>query len=454
MKKYFFKKSLGFTIVLLVFIFTFAPIPSGINIANNKKTSNGEWERFEYGQYPGEEPYGLGDYYLSAGCDLSEEASYITKDINLDGLSIATIGFSYYFSGHGVAIVAIYSGGHGSSYWEETIFFLQSSSPQQIDDFETTISPDSYYDSSEVYLEFYYFNDYGPSFPSFSIDDVYINEIGYFYSFEVNDGTLSGYVTDPLLNPIEGALIKVYFHGTYEEDCSDENGYYHVTNIPICYCMKNCTCSKEGYKTEWVLLGISENTTYDFILYPDDPYPIFNGSQCNGWFNSLVTASFVFDPENVAEIWYRYNGSNWISYLEPFIISEEGFFNFEWHWFDFEGIQSYIYDLDLYIDRTPPDFYIEKEKIGFNKWSILITTWDNLSGMDFAEFYINGVLMHIDDAPPYEFFYITSHNYKFKVMSYDIACNIGEISISFTKNIFYKSIVSNFLLLKNRFLFK
>lgn len=84
--------------------------------------------------------------------------------------------------------------------------------------------------------------------------------------FEFNNGTLSGFVTDTLANPIEGALIRVHFHGTYEEDYSDETGYYHVTNIPICYCMKNCTCSKEGYKTEWVLLSIAEDTTYDFIL--------------------------------------------------------------------------------------------------------------------------------------------------------------------------------------------
>ena len=29
-----------------------------------------------------------------------------------------------------------------------------------------------------------------------------------------NDGTLSGYVTDPSGNPIDGALIRVHFHGT------------------------------------------------------------------------------------------------------------------------------------------------------------------------------------------------------------------------------------------------
>ena len=75
----------------------------------------------------------------------------------------------------------------------------------------------------------------------------------------INDGSLLGYVNDKSGNPIEGALVRVYFHGTYEEDYSDSTGYYHVINIPICYCYKNATCSKEDYKTEWVLLGIAEN---------------------------------------------------------------------------------------------------------------------------------------------------------------------------------------------------
>ena len=82
------------------------------------------------------------------------------------------------------------------------------------------------------------------------------------------EGTLSGYVNDTNMDPIEGALVRVYFHGTYEENYSDETGHYHVTNIPICYCMKNCTASKEGYYTDWVLMGIVEDSWYDFVLEP------------------------------------------------------------------------------------------------------------------------------------------------------------------------------------------
>jgi len=85
---------------------------------------------------------------------------------------------------------------------------------------------------------------------------------------DINNGTLSGYVTDTFMNPIEGVRVRVHFHGTYEENYTDSTGYYHVTNIPLCWCVKNATASKQGYITEWVLLIINETTTHDFVLKP------------------------------------------------------------------------------------------------------------------------------------------------------------------------------------------
>jgi hypothetical protein len=90
------------------------------------------------------------------------------------------------------------------------------------------------------------------------------------YTDFLDDGNLSGYVYDSNMEPIEGARVRVYFHETYEEDYTDSSGYYHVTNIPICWCMKNATASKEDYVTEWVYLSIGESTTYNFILESDD----------------------------------------------------------------------------------------------------------------------------------------------------------------------------------------
>jgi len=87
----------------------------------------------------------------------------------------------------------------------------------------------------------------------------------------INKGTLSGYVNDSSMNPIKGARVRVHFHGTYEENYSDSSGYYTVDNIPICYCLKNCTAHKKGYKTTWTLLAVDENTIHDFVLAKNKP---------------------------------------------------------------------------------------------------------------------------------------------------------------------------------------
>ena len=89
------------------------------------------------------------------------------------------------------------------------------------------------------------------------------------YSIHIDEnGTLSGYVTDSAMNPIKGAKVRVYFHETYEENYTDSSGYYHVTNIPLCYCLKNATVSKKGYISEYVLLSIDETTIHNFVLTP------------------------------------------------------------------------------------------------------------------------------------------------------------------------------------------
>ena len=47
----------------------------------------------------------------------------------------------------------------------------------------------------------------------------------------VNNGSISGFVNDSIGNPIEGVRVRVDFHETFEEDFTDESGYYNVVNI-------------------------------------------------------------------------------------------------------------------------------------------------------------------------------------------------------------------------------
>ena len=106
----------------------------------------------------------------------------------------------------------------------------------------------------------------------------HITSATYKSNITLNNGTLSGHVTDSEDNPIEGARVRVYFHDTYSENYSDSTGYFHVTNISICNCTKNATCSKEGYNSVWVYLGIWYNTTYDFVLTSKGDWLYVGGS--------------------------------------------------------------------------------------------------------------------------------------------------------------------------------
>jgi len=253
------------------------------------------------------------------------------------------------------------------------------------------------------------------------------------------NGTLSGFVRDSSANPIEGALVRVYFHEEYRENYSDSTGYYHVTDIPICYCLKNATCSKEGYRTEWVLLSIYENSTYDFTLFPLGPcYPVFNGTMGCGWYISPVEVSFVYDPEEVAEIWYNYKG--WHNYSEPFIIDEEGVITVDFYWIDYEGVQSPIQNFTVYIDQTPPIIELKWEvyKEGYG-WYVkfILTADDTLSGMaPRLDIYINDLLLEtieVWDWENVEFFIQWSKNFKyctFGFMCFDNAGNMAYESVN------------------------
>lgn len=242
-----------------------------------------------------------------------------------------------------------------------------------------------------------------------------------------NEGTLSGYVTDPSMNPIEGALVRVYFHGMYEEDYTDENGYYYVDNIPICYCYKNATCSKDGYETEWVLLSITENTTYDFVLNPIDLpcYPVINGTiGDNGWYISCVSICFVInDP--VDAIYYRIDGGTWEIYTTPGVIKicEDDEHAFEWY-FVYQGNQSDIYSVDFKIDQTPPEVTILKERIGY-KIKITVIAEDETSGINRVEFYLDGMLQYTLYEPPYEVFVMVPGFFHIiRITVYDNAGNV------------------------------
>ena len=108
------------------------------------------------------------------------------------------------------------------------------------------------------------------------------------YSIHIDEnGTLSGYVKDISMNPMEGVVIRAYCDENYYENVSDSSGYYYIDNISFISNRHSVCVFKTGYKTIWVKVRITENTKYDFVLtsietiYVDDDNTAgpWNGTQ-------------------------------------------------------------------------------------------------------------------------------------------------------------------------------
>lgn len=240
----------------------------------------------------------------------------------------------------------------------------------------------------------------------------------------INNGTLSGYVTDINMSPIEGALIRVNFHESYEENYSDENGYYHVSNIPICYCYKNVSCSKEGYKTGYVHMPILENSTYNFVLESCGYSFVIDGDFGeNGWYVNPVWIIFSFDLDVVESVYFRINADEWILYTEPYYFDELGEHDLEYYVVLIGGEISDIFGpYDFKIDYTLPVISnVEVEKIDWNTHKVTADVSDEVSGIERVEFYIDGVFQESIKEEPWEFLWSDTGRFTLQIMVYDYA---------------------------------
>ncbi len=250
------------------------------------------------------------------------------------------------------------------------------------------------------------------------------------------EGSLSGYVTDMQMNPLSGALVHVTFHNTYAENYSDFNGYYHVSNIPLCYCLKNATCSKPGYHTQWVLLSISENTTYNFILTAlnETCYPMFNGTMGNnGIYTSCVNVTFVING-NVDAVFYKLDGGMWTEYSGTFEVCQSGIHILSWYW-TVQGEESQTLSMNLRIDREVPTLQVSSEWMIFPITArIIAEASDDNSGIDRVEFLVDDDLFYVTYESPYEAI-LNIHPpiflpYPVKVIAFDSAGNQANATLS------------------------
>jgi len=215
--------------------------------------------------------------------------------------------------------------------------------------------------------------------------------------------------------------------------------------------------SIESAKPEEYIKG--ENSLFNHLMFlnQDPPcYPIFNGTQGdNGIFITPVNVTFIFDPEIVAEIYYKIGDGIWILYTEPFVIYEQGDIGLYWYCIDFDGNVSKELFCSVRIDYSKPELsLIIPEKGGFylfgkklfkignitpmliGKNSIEVFASDTFSGIKNVSFSLvknsKPPETYISEIPPYVWELTGRHigKYTLTVTAYDF----GGLSVNTTIN--------------------
>jgi hypothetical protein len=113
----------------------------------------------------------------------------------------------------------------------------------------------------------------------------------------------------------------------------------------------------------------------------------------NGWYRKGVTLTCTFDHGLIAEVDYRYTGTDWQAYTSPVNITTEGIIEFEWYCVYVNGTVSRPQGPIRYpIDRTPPEVEVETQRY-WNKIKYTAEVEDNNGGLlDRIEFWIGPYL--------------------------------------------------------------
>jgi hypothetical protein len=147
---------------------------------------------------------------------------------------------------------------------------------------------------------------------------------------------------------------------------------------------------------------------------------------CNGWYVSPLTLSCTYDYDNITAVHYKYTGTNWTIYNNPFTIYTQGNISLQYYTVDRNGTVSPTLCFCLHIDYTPPQPNVTRDGR-----KIIVTTGDNDSGLDRVEFWIGPYLqftqVFADPSGQQTAIWIISPlpliNVTITVIVYDLACN-------------------------------
>ena len=152
---------------------------------------------------------------------------------------------------------------------------------------------------------------------------------------------------------------------------------------------------------------IAVTPSIGFSSYLDDTTPpvttiSFNPPEPdgeNGWYVSIVTVTLnaTDDDSGVNLTRYKIDSGPYSIYIEPFIISTDGFHKIWYYSIDNAGNQEDEKSAEFYVDQTDPEIWLSYEVVGGDKFKGYTVVWtatanDDTSGMNKVEFYFNGEL--------------------------------------------------------------
>ena len=125
----------------------------------------------------------------------------------------------------------------------------------------------------------------------------------------------------------------------------------------------------------------------------------------NGWFvsNVIVTLTAEDETSGVDYTMHKLDNGEWTTYTDPFIVTEDGEHTLYYYSEDIAGNEEDINEADFKIDQIPPTINLTIEKIGFNTWLFVADVFDETSGVNRVEFYIDCILIGTVTEEPYEY---------------------------------------------------
>ena len=264
-------------------------------------------------------------------------------------------------------------------------------------------------------------------------------------------------------SPREGEIVK----GVIEINGSAFDKYDSITEVKIRIDSgPNVTANgqtKWNYQWDTTTVADGVHTIYAWSFnqtassFPDvvnvtvdntPPFTTHNVSGIlgkNGWYTDSIKLIFnaTDNTSGVRHTYYTINNGEEQEYSDPIILSSDGNYTIKYYSVDVAGNQEQYRNVNVKLDKTEPiidikkpesnSFYIFDKKIMpiplatvvIGRITICASAWDNISGIERMEFYIDDTLKYIDTETPFKWIWDQkiSGGHILKAAAYDRAGN-------------------------------